>query len=131
MRITLIKNNIVENVVECTSLSSARSIFTDYECKETTNEQIGDEMQNGAVKTHATAQKITIITKTEFLSRFTDQELAAIYTHDTIDVAIKILLDKVNNADDIDLTSAELLEGLNYLYDNNYLSLERMLEIVS
>lgn len=131
MKITLIKNNFVENVIECKSLLEAITLFPGHECKTHNLETIGDEMLNGAVKTHAPINKIIIVTKTEFLARFSDAELAAIYSHDLTDVGIKILLDKVNNAIEIDLTSAELAEGMGYLQSQGYLTLARMNEILA
>lgn len=59
--------------------------------------------------------KITKISKLEYMSRFTDAELATIYTAAKSSVLVEIWFEKFKLATDIDLSDQRTIDGLNAL----------------
>lgn len=66
-----------------------------------------------------------VLTRLAFLSRFTDAELAAIYTAAKSDIGVEIWLDKARAAQDIDLTDARTVDGLAMLVDKDLITQDR------
>jgi hypothetical protein len=65
-----------------------------------------------------------IVTRLEFFNRFTDDELAAIYTASKTNINVEILLDKFKLAEEIVLDDVKLISGIDLL-----VSLEILTEI--
>lgn len=130
MRISIVKNNIVENVIEAKSLAEAQALFKTHTCRVAVDEVIGDQIIAN-VLTKAPKQKISNITKKDFLGRFSDAELAAIYAKEATDITVKIFLDKINNADDIDLNATDLIKMMAYLQAQGHLTKARSDEILA
>ncbi len=72
-----------------------------------------------------------IISKYQFLSRFTNPELEAIYIAAKTNVALEVYLAKINAAQEIDLQSPELINGVNSLELLGFLSTGRAAEILT
>lgn len=70
------------------------------------------------------------ITKLEYMGRFTDSELIAIYTAAKSNVAIEVWLDKFKLASEIDLRDQRTIDGLNALAAAGILTPERVSEIL-
>ena len=88
-----------------------------------------------AAITHAPAPSSIIISAAEFRDRFTSAELLGISTlaySGTGDSFIQLLLLKVStNLDGIDLASADVIAGLDYLITKGKITTARKLEILS
>lgn len=82
-------------------------------------------------------QKITRLSKLDYMNRFTDEELAAIFTAAKTNVLVEIWLAKFNattpeaDGTSIDLTDARLLQGLDALEAAGILSAGRAQEITN
>lgn len=132
MKVTLINNCIVENIIEIESLEKANSLFPQFICLETKEEQVGWEYDGSSFKKIEIIQpKIVVISKSEFINRFTMKELAAIYTSAKSDIMIEVFLGKLNNANEINLASSDVIFGIQYLVDLKLLTSARSKEILS
>lgn len=72
-----------------------------------------------------------VITKLEYMNRFTDTELATIYTLAKTMVQIEIWLEKFKMAENIDLVDPRIIAGLNALETAGALSVGRASEILN
>lgn len=72
-----------------------------------------------------------VITKLQYMNRFTDNELATIYTIAKTNIALEIWLEKFKLASDIDLDDARTIGGLQALEANGILASGRAMEILS
>lgn len=86
------------------------------------------EMPADAPQTLSPSRKLS---KLVYMSRFTDAELAAIYTAAKTVVAIEVWLDKFKVADDVDLDDARTIAGLAALEDAGLLATGRAAEILA
>lgn len=55
------------------------------------------------------------ITRLEFLNKFTDEELVAIYTAAKSNISVEIMMDKVKAAEYISLTDEKTISGVTML----------------
>lgn len=79
---------------------------------------------------HTTIPK-RILTKLEYMDRFTDPELEAIYTAAKSSVAVEVWLEKFKQAADINLDDERTIAGLNKLKDASILTTQRVAEILA
>ena len=115
MRVTLIKDGKVENIIEIESFEKAEAIFNDYTCLVTFDEEIGD-LYDGSTFTKVTEVLAELImAKTDFMNSFTMTELVSVYTKAKTDIILEVFLSKLNNAQEINLRSSEVVAGVNYL----------------
>jgi hypothetical protein len=71
------------------------------------------------------------LTRLQFMSRFTDRELIAIYTAAKQSVEIEVYLDKIRAAQDIMLTDQRTGAGVQSLADAGLIEPGRVSEILS
>ncbi len=71
-----------------------------------------------------------IITKLAFMNRFTMEELAAIYTAAKTEVLVEVFLDKLKLAEEVNLTDAQTISGLQALAVSGLLTEARVQEIL-
>ena len=74
--------------------------------------------------------RITILTKLEFLNRFTDTEVEGIYAAVKLSVPIEIWMDKFKLAEYINLDDKKTINGVNKLEANGLLAVGRAEEIL-
>ncbi len=72
-----------------------------------------------------------LLTKLEYMDRFSDPELEAIYTAAKASVAVEVWLEKFKQATDINLDDERTIAGLNKLKDAGILSAQRVAEILA
>lgn len=75
--------------------------------------------------------KPTTLTKLEYMNRFTDAELAGIYTAAKTVIAVEVWLEKFKLATDINLTDQRTIDGLHALEDAGLLAEGRAAEILT
>ncbi len=75
--------------------------------------------------------KITIITKLNFLNRFTDEELAAILDAAKSSSLIAVWIKKLDLAENVDLTHEQITNGVNGLELMGLISSGRAAEILN
>jgi len=61
------------------------------------------------------APPVTVISKLQFMSRFTDAELVSIYTAAKASVAIEVWIKKLEAAADVTITNQATIDGVNAL----------------
>jgi len=71
------------------------------------------------------------LTRLQFLNRFTDAELAGIYTVAKTNVAIEIMLDKFRAAEFIDTIDLQTVAGINALESAGLIAPGRAVEILA
>jgi hypothetical protein len=71
------------------------------------------------------------ITKLEYMNRFYDYELAAIYTLAKTTIQIEIWLERFKFATVIDLNDLQIIQGMLSLEDHNIIALGRAAEILT
>ena len=71
------------------------------------------------------------ITKLQAMKRFTNQELAAIYTAAKTDVMVEIWLEKFKAATEIDLTDEDFIDGVNSLETATLIAVGRAVVILT
>lgn len=76
------------------------------------------------------APKSRILTRLAFMRRFTDAELATIYTAESQSVQLKVWLDKFRLAEEINLDDPEIVGGVNALEQAGILSVGRAAEVL-
>jgi hypothetical protein len=72
-----------------------------------------------------------VLTKFEFNSKFTMEELVNIENAATTDVLVKVLMNKFNIAEEIELRDPAVIYGVNTLVEKELLTAERAKEILS
>jgi hypothetical protein len=72
-----------------------------------------------------------LLTKLQYMSRFTDAELAAIYTAAKASVQVEVWLDKFKLAQEIDLTDPQTIAGVQALEAAGLLAAGRAAEILA
>ena len=76
---------------------------------------LGMIYQNGEFLPGPGPEPRTVLTRLEFISRFSDAELAAIYTAAKKEIALEIYLDKLRAAQDVTITDARTVAGIEAL----------------
>jgi hypothetical protein len=71
-----------------------------------------------------------VITKLAFMNRFTMEELAAIYTAAKTEVLVEVFLDKLKLAEEVNLTDAQTISGLQALAASGLLTEIRVQEVL-
>lgn len=71
-----------------------------------------------------------VITRLAFMSRFSDAELAGIYTAAKTDIRVEIFLDKVRAADSVTLTDPRTVAGVQALAAAGLIEASRVPEIL-
>jgi hypothetical protein len=79
----------------------------------------------------ATAPSVRTLTKLEYMNRFTDAELAAIYTAAKSNVQVEVWLDKFKLAEEINLDDPSTISGVQALEAAGLLSTGRSAEILA
>jgi hypothetical protein len=77
------------------------------------------------------APRQTQLTKLQAMERFTDAELAAIYTAAKASVAVEVWLEKFKAATEIDLTNASFIAGVDGLEGSGLIAAGRAAEILA
>ncbi|GGC19681.1 hypothetical protein GCM10011363_40470 [Marivita lacus] len=70
-------------------------------------------------------EPITVVSRLDFLRRFTRTERIALRAAETTDPVVADFLLMLTLAEDVDLTSADVTEGLAYLEANGFVTAER------
>ena len=78
----------------------------------------------------ATLTPATPLTKLAFMNRFTMEELAAIYTAAKTAVLVEVFLDKLKLAEEVNLSDAQTISGLQALAVSGLLTEARVQEIL-
>lgn len=76
------------------------------------------------------APRSRILTRLAFMRRFTDAELATIYTAEEQGVVLKVWLDKFRLAEEISLDDPEIIAGVNGLEQMGILAAGRAAEVL-
>jgi hypothetical protein len=76
---------------------------------------LGMVYENGEFLPGPGPEPRTVLTRLEFISRFSDAELAAIYTAAKKEIALEIYLDKLRAAQDVTITDARTVAGVEAL----------------
>ena len=71
-----------------------------------------------------------ILTKLQFRQKFTLSELTTIYGAIDTDIVVRIFLDDLAVASEVNMSDQQTLNGIGYLYNNGYITYERMIEII-
>lgn len=85
----------------------------------------------GFIDPSAVVETTALITQLQFMERFTESELVAIYTAAKQNIQIEVWLDKVKLAQEIDLTNQSLINGLHALEASGVIAQGRADEILS
>ncbi len=107
--------------------------------------QVSDAVEPGFVKTgrkfEAAApvaaaappppEPVTVVSRLDFLRRFTRAERIALRAAETTDPVVADFLLMLTLAEDVELTSADVTEGLTYLEANGFVTAERGVAIRS
>ena len=72
-----------------------------------------------------------LMSKLDYLNRFTDNELEAIYTAAKTNVAVEIWLEKFRLASEISLDDPKTISGVNFLEQSGLISTGRAAEILA
>jgi len=99
-------------------------------------EYLVTEFSNGAIERRlptapVIAPAVTILTKLEYMNRFTDSELAAIYTAAKQSIEIEIWLEKFKLATEIDLSDPRTIAGVQALEAVGLIGASRADEILA
>lgn len=87
-------------------------------------------VNNCVVADYVEPEVVKTSTVVEFLDKFTDLELNAIFTAKKTDVLIDLMITRVTSATTVYYNDQKLLDGLNYLVSQSLLTNERKLEII-
>lgn len=138
----VVENNIVTSIVVSSSLTVAAdtnnlktSTNIILEREGNVNEcSIGDSWDG----THFISNyeypvvlPVTVFTHLEIMSRFTTDELSAIYTAAKTTVAVEVWLDMFKLAQEIDVTNPQTISGMNSLEAANLLAPGRAAQILA
>lgn len=74
---------------------------------------------------------VSTLSKIEFMARFTDNELAAIYTAAKSDVEVEVWLDRFRAAERLDLRADRLIAWVNQLVVKGLITSTRVAEILA
>lgn len=77
------------------------------------------------------APKSRILTRLAFMRRFSDAELATIYTAEDQSVVLKVWLDKFRLAEEISLDDPEIVGGVNALEQMGLIAAGRAAEVLA
>lgn len=132
MRVSIIKDGKVENVIMAESILSAQNIFPGYICKAAGTEEIGD-LYDSQTETFSKGPQPSkkIWTKYEFMAKFTTSELAAIYTRSETDPITLVFIKKLELSGEVQSDNPDVVSGLQYLVNNNVLTQARKNEILA
>ena len=124
---------MVENVIISESMPDPRYFPGVYEeCADDIG--IGFSFDGTNFHTPVTTVTPTVVTRTitklEYMNRFTDMELAMIYTVAKSSIAVEIWLDKFKLAQDINLDDQRTIDGLSAMVSGGLLTEPRMMEIL-
>ena len=94
---------------------------------------LGKKYINGAFTElpPAPAHPIRVITKLDYMNRFTDTELANIYTAAKLNVSVEVWLEKFKLASDINLDDPRTIAGLQSMEAAGLLAAGRATEILA
>jgi hypothetical protein len=92
---------------------------------------IGMVYENGEFIPGPAPAPVVVITRLDFITRFTDAELEAIYTAAKQSVAIEIYLDKIKAADDVTVTDPRTVAGVESLAAAGLIDAGRVSEILA
>ncbi|MDD3675221.1 hypothetical protein [Thauera propionica] len=84
-----------------------------------------------AAQAQPTASAPRVLTKLQFLNRFTNEELAAVYTAAKTNVLIEVFLDKLKLAQEVNLDDPQTVDGLQALAAAGLLSEARVQEVLA
>ena len=138
--IAIIKNGIVENVIAVdaeTRLTTRTymeangyTVIDDVTCSPGDTWD-GTSFSPAATEPEPEAPPKTVLTKLEYMDRFTDVELAAIYTMAKTDVNVEVWLEKFKATPEINLLDPRVTIGLEVLHTAGLLTAGRVIEILS
>ena len=134
MDIALIKNGKVENIIVA-DFDFAQKLG--YEkVIDVTNKKVGiGDTWDGVnfIPPEITVPDITksILTKYEFLTKFTIEERIGIYTAELSNPLIRMWLDIFRISDNIDLSNADTISGVGILAVNGFITKKRATEILT
>lgn len=142
MQYALIKNNIVENVIvaEPDFIETILDQYQHIEPLDTLHEQglgvgIGWTFENNEFKAPVIPEEVvvpkTTLTKLEYMDRFTDAELAAIYAAAKTSVEVEIWLGRFKLASKVNLTDERTIAGVNALETAGLIATGRAAEILA
>lgn len=142
MQYALIKNNIVENVIvaEPDFIETILDQYQHIEPLDTLHEQglgvgIGWTFENNEFKAPVIPEEVvvpkTTLTKLEYMDRFTDAELAAIYAAAKTSVEVEIWLGRFKLSSKINLTDERTIAGVNALETAGLIATGRAAEILA
>lgn len=122
-----IKNGLVDNII----ISDLKLDNTWVEA--TDDVVIGWIFDNGAFYPQpvAESQPVRILTKLQYMNRFTDEELAGIYAAAKSVVQVEIWLEKFKLASEIDLDDQRTVAGVQALEASGLIAAGRAAEILS
>lgn len=92
---------------------------------------IGCEYKNGKFEKVKKIREESTISRFAFMTRFTREERLTIREKAKIDVVIEDFLDLLSSADEVDLKSDLLKEGMKYLVDIDIITNKRKKEIMT
>lgn len=84
-----------------------------------------------AAQAQSTEPSSRVLTKLQFLNRFTNEELAAVYTAAKTNVLVEVFLDKLKLAQEINLDDPQTVGGLQALAAAGLLSEARVQEVLA
>lgn len=132
----LVKNNIIENVIECDQ-AFADSIAHEWDEVIPSNgmckgwEKIGGVWTPPAPPEQPAPAPVRVLTKLQYMNRFTDAELAAIYTAAKTVVQVEIWLEKFKLATEVNLDDPATVAGLQAMEAARLLATGRAAEILA
>lgn len=132
----LVKNNIIENVIECNQ-EFADSIASEWDEVIPSNsmgkgwEKVDGVWTAPAPSAPTAAPQVRTLTKLQYMNRFTDGELASIYTAAKSNVAVEIWLEKFKLASEVNLDDASTVAGLQAMEAAGLLATGRAAEILA
>lgn len=128
MNYAIIENNIVENI----TISDSQLYQNWVSIPQGANVGIGYTYVNGVFTPPvASPQLKRTLTKLEYMNRFTDAELAGIYTTAKTVVAVEIWLEKFKLATEINLDDPTTIAGLQAMEGAGLLVVGRSAEILA
>ena len=124
------KYQVVENGVVVNTVVSDSALFTNWIQNDTAG--IGWTYENGVFSAPVVVSApVRVLTKLQYMNRFKDAELAAIYTSAKSVVAVEIWLEKFKLATEINLDDDATVSGLQAMKDAGLLTVGRASEILA
>lgn len=131
MRVTIIKNNVVDNVIEIESVAKAESMFPSHVCREAGLESVGDSFNPGTGIFTAPANPAKGQLSTyEFFSRFSMTEIMAFNSLLATDPVVKVFYQKLELSNAVFLDNPDTVAGLGYLVSMGIITENRKNEIL-